>query len=453
MARSKEVFICQNCAASSPKWQGQCAACGEWNTLVAEVLARNSRAPRATPPKSGDLSSSLAAEAIVEVPRLPTGSTELDRVLGGGLVPGSVTLIGGDPGIGKSTLMLQAAAALNGSGAVLYATGEESLKQVALRARRLGLEAATARLIAETGVENIVAAASGLAAHVLIVDSIQTMYSERVEAAPGAVSQLRECTAELVRFAKLSGTAVLLVGHVTKEGQIAGPRVLEHMVDTVLYFESDTGSRYRVLRSVKNRFGAANEIGVFAMLEQGLREVTNPSAIFLSRHAEPVPGSVITVMREGTRSLLIEVQVLADIALSANPRRVAVGIDANRLTMLLAVAHRHAGLLLQGHDVFANVVGGVRLAETAGDLAIVMAARSSLMDAPVSNSLIAFGELGLAGEIRPVPFGEERLREAAKHGFKLAIVPEANVPKRSPDGMSVRGVTRLNQALEIFQRR
>jgi DNA repair protein RadA/Sms len=449
MARSKEVFICQNCAASSPKWQGQCAACGEWNTLVAEVSAPNSRAKRASAAKNGDLSSSLAAEAFVEVPRLPTGSTELDRVLGGGLVPGSVTLIGGDPGIGKSTLMLQAAAALNRSGAVLYATGEESLKQVALRARRLGLEATTARLIAETGVENIVAAASLLAAHVLIVDSIQTMYSERVEAAPGAVSQLRECTAELVRFAKLSGTAVLLVGHVTKEGQIAGPRVLEHMVDTVLYFESDTGSRYRVLRSVKNRFGAANEIGVFAMLEQGLREVTNPSAIFLSRHAEPVSGSVITVMREGTRSLLIEVQVLADVALSANPRRVAVGIDANRLTMLLAVAHRHSGLLLQGQDVFANVVGGVRLTETAGDLAIVMAARSSLMDLPVPNSLIVFGELGLAGEIRPVPFGEERLREAAKHGFKQALVPEANVPKRSPDGMSVRGVTSLNQALQL----
>lgn len=451
MARSKEVFICQNCAASSPKWQGQCAACGEWNTLVAEVFAPNARAKRASAAKNGDLSSSLAAEAIVEVPRLPTGSTELDRVLGGGLVPGSVTLIGGDPGIGKSTLMLQAAAALNRSGAVLYATGEESLKQVALRARRLGLEAATARLIAETGVENIVAAASLLAAHVLIVDSIQTMYSERVEAAPGAVSQLRECTAELVRFAKLSGTAVLLVGHVTKEGQIAGPRVLEHMVDTVLYFESDTGSRYRVLRSVKNRFGAANEIGVFAMLEQGLREVTNPSAIFLSRHAEPVSGSVITVMREGTRSLLIEVQVLADVALSASPRRVAVGIDANRLTMLLAVAHRHSGLLLQGQDVFANVVGGVRLTETAGDLAIVMAARSSLMDLPVPNSLIVFGELGLAGEIRPVPFGEERLREAAKHGFKQALVPEANVPKRCPDGMSVRGVTSLNQALQAPQ--
>jgi DNA repair protein RadA/Sms len=451
MPKSKELFICQNCGASSPKWQGQCAGCGEWNTLLAELSsaiprrpARSSRAPRS------DRSSSLAAEALVEQARLTTGSTELDRVLGGGLVPGSVTLIGGDPGIGKSTLMLQAAAALQPSGPVLYATGEESLSQVALRGRRLGVEAATARLLAETCVEVIVGAASGLGARALIVDSIQTMYSERIDAAPGAVSQLRECTAELVRFAKMSGTAVLLIGHVTKEGQIAGPRVLEHMVDTVLYFESDTGSRFRVLRSVKNRFGAANEIGVFAMLEQGLREVKNPSAIFLSRHAEPVPGSVITVMREGTRSLLIEVQVLADAALGANPRRVAVGIDGNRLTMLLAVAHRHAGLQLQGQDVFANVVGGVRLAETAGDLAIVMAARSSLRDVPLPNSLIAFGELGLAGEIRPVPFGEERLREAAKHGFTLAVVPEANVPKRPPDGMSVRGVTRLNQALDAL---
>jgi DNA repair protein RadA/Sms len=451
MPKSKEVFICQNCGASSPKWQGQCAGCGEWNTLVAEVQSTTTRKPPVSirVPRT-DVSSSLAAEAIVEQSRLTTGSTELDRVLGGGLVPGSVTLIGGDPGIGKSTLMLQAAAALNGLGPVLYTTGEESLKQVALRARRLGLETATARLMAETCVEDIVGAASLLATRVLIVDSIQTMHSERIESAPGAVSQLRECTAELVRFAKASGTAVLLVGHVTKEGQIAGPRVLEHMVDTVLYFESDTGSRYRVLRSVKNRFGAANEIGVFAMVEQGLREVTNPSAIFLSRHAEPVPGSVITVMREGTRSLLIEVQVLADAALGANPRRVAVGIDGNRLTMLLAVAHRHAGLQLQGQDVFANVVGGVRLAETAGDLAIVMAARSSLRDSPVPNSLIAFGELGLAGEIRPVPFGEERLREAAKHGFKSAVVPEANVPKRPPEGMTVRGVTRLAQALDAF---
>jgi DNA repair protein RadA/Sms len=361
-----------------------------------------------------------------------------------------VTLIGCDPGIGKSTLMLQAAAALNAAGPVLYATGEESLQQVALRARRLGLEAATAGLITATGVEEIVAVAAGMAARVLIVDSIQTMRSERVDSAPGAVSQLRECTAELVRFAKASGTAVLLVGHVTKEGQIAGPRVLEHMVDTVLYFESDTGSRFRVLRSVKNRFGAAHEIGVFAMAEQGLREVTNPSAIFLSRHDQPVSGSIITVMREGTRSLLVEVQVLADAALSGNPRRVAVGIDGNRLTMLLAVAHRHAGLKLGGQDVFANVVGGVRLAETAGDLAIVLAARSSLNDVPLPNALIAFGELGLAGEIRPVPFGEERLREAAKHGFKLALVPAANVPKRALEGMTVRGVTRLSDALDAF---
>jgi DNA repair protein RadA/Sms len=448
MAKSKEVYICQNCGTSSPKWQGQCTGCGEWNTLAAEVLHANTTAKRHAKGAPRPALTSLAAEAHTESPRLTTGSTELDRVLGGGLVPGSVTLIGGDPGIGKSTLMLQAAAALNALGPVLYATGEESLKQVALRARRLGLEAATARLIAETGVQDIVAAASALPALALIVDSIQTMRSDTVDAAPGAVSQLRECTAELVRFAKQSGTAVLLVGHVTKEGQIAGPRVLEHMVDTVLYFESDTGSRYRVLRSVKNRFGAANEIGVFAMVEQGLREVTNPSAIFLSHHAEPVPGSVITVMSEGTRSLLLEVQVLADMSLGSNPRRVAVGIDGNRLTMLLAVAHRHGGLMLAGQDIFANVVGGVRLAETAGDLAIVMAARSSLLDKPVSSSLVAFGELGLAGEIRPVPYGEERLREAAKHGFKQAVVPEANVPKRPPEGMTVRGVTRLTQVLD-----
>ena len=335
MARSKEVFVCQSCGGSSPKWQGQCAACGEWNTLVAELQGSGGagrgavRAVRASP------STSLAEQAGVEQPRLLTGSAELDRVLGGGLVAGSVTLIGGDPGIGKSTLMLQSAAALNAAAPSLYATGEESLKQVGLRARRLGLDSAGTRLIAETQVEAIVEAAKSLKARALIVDSIQTMYSDRIDAAPGAVSQLRECTAELVRFAKSSGTAVLLVGHVTKEGQIAGPRVLEHMVDTVLYFESDMGSRYRVLRSVKNRFGAANEIGVFAMLEQGLREVANPSAIFLSRHAEPVSGSAITVMREGTRSLLIEVQVLADGSLGANPRRVAVGIDGNRLTMLL----------------------------------------------------------------------------------------------------------------------
>jgi DNA repair protein RadA/Sms len=421
--------------------------------LVAEVRSGGPGAPGRAVGRSGRLDPpvSLAAEAADEQPRISSGSAELDRVLGGGLVAGSVTLIGGDPGIGKSTLMLQAAAALAAAGPVLYATGEESIKQVALRARRLALADSTARLVAETQVEAIVQTASSLKARALIVDSIQTMYSERIDTAPGAVSQLRECTAELVRFAKTSGTAVLLVGHVTKEGQIAGPRVLEHMVDTVLYFESDTGSRFRVLRSVKNRFGAANEIGVFAMAEQGLREVSNPSAIFLSRHPAPVSGSVITVMREGTRSLLIEVQVLADSSLGSNPRRVAVGIDGNRLTMLLAVAHRHAGLSLQGQDVFANVVGGVRMAETAGDLAIVLAARSSLSDRPLPDSLIAFGELGLAGEIRPVPFGEERLREAAKHGFKAALIPEANVPRRPPEGMTVRGVTRLRDALEGFE--
>jgi DNA repair protein RadA/Sms len=446
MPKHKEVFICQNCGTASPKWQGQCPDCGEWNTLAAEPFSRTARAR----PGARELAtSSLAALAETDQARWSSGSGELDRVLGGGLVPGSVTLLGGDPGIGKSTLMLQAAAALQSGGAVLYATGEESPRQVALRARRLGLAEAAARLLAETCVEDIVAAATAASARVLIVDSIQTMYSRELESAPGAVTQLRECTAALVRYAKTTGTAVLLVGHVTKDGQIAGPRVLEHMVDTVLYFESDTGSRFRVLRSVKNRFGAANEIGVFAMAEQGLREVTNPSAIFLSRHAEPVSGSLITVMREGTRSLLIEVQVLADASLGANPRRVAVGIDGNRLTMLLAVAHRHGGLALHGQDVFANVVGGVRLAETAGDLAIVLAARSSLLDRPVPNSLVVFGELGLAGEIRPVPFGEERLREAAKHGFTQALVPEANVPKRPPAGMSVRGVTRLSQALEL----
>jgi DNA repair protein RadA/Sms len=450
MGKSKEVYVCQNCGGVAPKWQGQCTACGEWNTLLAELTESGAKAGAIVSLAHSPPSSTVAAEACVEQPRFSTGSTELDRVLGGGIVAGSVTLLGGDPGIGKSTLVLQAAAALNAARPVLYATGEESLQQVALRARRLGLAAATARLIAATCVEQIVAASLALKTGILIVDSIQTMYSERIDSAPGAVTQLRECTAELVRHAKGSGTAVLLVGHVTKEGQIAGPRVLEHMVDTVLYFESDTGSRFRVLRSVKNRFGAANEIGVFAMAEQGLREVVNPSAIFLARHGEPVSGSVITVMREGTRSLLIEVQVLADASLGANPRRVAVGIDGNRLTMLLAVAHRHAGLALQAQDVFANVVGGVRLAETAGDLAIVLAARSSLRDVPVSNALVAFGELGLAGEIRPVPFGEERLREAAKHGFTSALVPEANVPRRPLEGMTVRGVTRLREALEAF---
>jgi len=424
-------------------------ACGEWNTLVAE-LAPRSGSPRAgvAMPGAADRARSLTLEATAEQRRFVTGSSELDRVLGGGLVEGSVTLVGGDPGIGKSTLMLQAAAALAAAGPVLYATGEESLGQVALRARRLGLARMTANLVAQTHLESILAEAEGIKARALIIDSIQTVYSDRIEAAPGAVSQLRECTAELVRFAKSRGVAVLLVGHVTKEGQIAGPRVLEHMVDTVLYFESDTGSRFRVLRSVKNRFGAANEIGVFAMAEEGLREVKNPSAMFLSRHEQPVPGSAVTVLREGSRSLLIEVQVLVDESHAANPRRVAVGIDANRLSMLLAVAHRHGGIALHGQDVFANIVGGVRLTETAADLAMVLAARSSLMNQPLPQDLVVFGEIGLAGEIRPVPFGEERVREAAKHGFRRALVPAANAPRKGPADMQVRGIHRLSEALE-----
>jgi DNA repair protein RadA/Sms len=379
--------------------------------------------------------------------RLATGIEELDRVLGGGLVTGSGVLLGGDPGIGKSTLLLQAAAALGNARPVLYATGEESLQQVGLRARRLGLAAPRLRLLAETCVERIIEESTQSHADVLIVDSIQTMATENSESAPGAVSQLRESTAALLAYAKSSGTALLLIGHVTKEGVIAGPRVLEHMVDTVLYFESDSGSRYRVIRAVKNRFGAANEIGVFAMVEGGLKEVRNPSAIFLSRHETPASGSVITVMREGTRQLLVEVQVLVDATVLTNPRRVAVGLDQNRIALLLAVLHRHAGIAMHGHDVFANVVGGVRITETAADLPVLLAALSSLKDVPLPQELVAFGEIGLAGEIRPVPYGEERLREAARHGFTRAVIPAANRPRQPIEGLETIAVQRLSEAV------
>ena len=384
--------------------------------------------------------------------RISTGLDELDRVLGGGLVIGSVTLLGGDPGIGKSTLLLQAAVGIGAQTPVLYATGEESLQQVGIRARRLGLQSGVATLIAETSVERVIAEAEGMKAGVAVIDSIQTMASETSDSAPGAVAQLRESAAALVRFAKTSGTAVLLIGHVTKEGVIAGPRVLEHMVDTVLYFESDSGSRYRVVRAVKNRFGAANEIGVFAMSESGLKEVRNPSAIFLSRHETPSAGSIVMVAREGTRPLLVEVQVLVDDSVLANPRRVAVGIDTNRLALLLAVLHRHAGIAMHGHDVFANIVGGVRIGETAVDLPMLLAAVSSLRDRPLPQDLAAFGEIGLAGEVRPVPYGEERVREAAKHGFRTLIVPAANRPKALPAGVEagveIIAVQRLSEALQ-----
>ena len=459
MARPKTSYVCGNCGARTPQWQGQCPACEAWNTL--EVAAsslvgsgqRRSSAGRgvgavaATGPATSRTVTEIAQERDV---RAATGIGELDRVLGGGLVAGSVVLLGGDPGIGKSTLLLQAADALSRERPVLYVSGEESVRQVASRAQRLGLEAASLRLGAETRVETVIEEAVAARAEVLVVDSIQTMQTELSESSAGSAVQVRESAARLVRFAKESGTAVLLIGHVTKEGQIAGPRILEHMVDTVLYFESDPASRFRVVRAVKNRFGSANELGVFAMAEQGLREVRNPSAIFLSRHPQPVAGSVVTVVREGSRPLLVEVQALADDAQGMNPRRVAVGFESSRLALLLAVLHRHGGISTAGRDVFVNVVGGVRIGETSADLPAVLAVLSSVRDRPVAVDTVCFGELGLTGEIRPVPFGEERLREAAKQGFKRALVPAANVPRKgaSIDGLEVEGVARLQEALE-----
>jgi DNA repair protein RadA/Sms len=381
--------------------------------------------------------------------RAVSGIGELDRVLGGGLVAGSVTLLGGDPGIGKSTLLLQASDALSRERTVLYASGEESVRQVALRASRLGLTSGSLRLLAETRVETILQEAAATRATVLVADSIQTMHTDLSESSPGSAVQVRDSAARLVRFAKDSGTSVLIIGHVTKEGLIAGPRILEHMVDTVLYFESDPASRFRVVRAVKNRYGAANEIGVFAMAEQGLKEVRNPSAIFLSRHEVAVPGSVVTVAREGSRPLLVELQALVDDAQGTSPRRVAVGFESSRLALLLAVLHRHGGISTSGQDVFVNVVGGVRIGETAADLPAVLAVLSSLRNRPVAADTVCFGELGLTGEVRPVPFGEERLREAAKQGFGRAIVPSANLPRRPVEGLSVEGVARLEQALAL----
>ncbi len=383
----------------------------------------------------------------MDEPRIATGLEELDRVLGGGLVLGSVTLLGGDPGIGKSTLLLQAGDALSRAISTVYVTGEESLHQVALRARRLGVVSDSLQLLAETSVETIIERAQQARVRVLVIDSIQTMFAANVESSPGSASQVRESAAALVRFAKATGVSVLLIGHVTKEGAIAGPRILEHMVDTVLYFESDAGSRFRLVRAVKNRFGAANEVGVFAMTEAGLKEVRNPSAIFLSQHSQAVAGSAIMVAREGSRPMLIEVQALTDDAQGMNPRRVAVGVEANRLALLLAVLHRHGGVSTGGRDVFLNVVGGVRISETAADLPAVLATVSSVEDRPLADRLVCFGELGLAGEVRPVPYGEERLREAAKHGFVRAIVPESNKPRRGIDGLEVIGVERLADAL------
>jgi DNA repair protein RadA/Sms len=449
MARQRKVFVCGECGTRVLRWQGQCPGCEAWNSLEEGTDRPGGPARRGGYAGQAPRLLGEVGDAPDEI-RTRIGIGELDRVLGGGLVAGSVVLLGGDPGIGKSTLLLQAADRLAGQVGALYVTGEESLRQVALRARRLGLAGGALQVLAETCLETLLERAREIGPAAMVVDSIQTVYSETLESAPGAVGQLRECTARLVGFAKQSGIAVFMVGHVTKEGVIAGPRVLEHMVDTVLYFESDPGSRMRIVRAVKNRFGAANEIGVFAMTEDGLREVRNPSAIFLSGQPEPVSGSAVMVAREGSRPLLLEVQALVDGSYGGNPRRVAVGLDQGRLAMLLAVLHRHAGIAMYDQDVFVSVVGGVRVAETAADLAVLLAALSSLRDARVPRDLVTFGEVGLAGEIRPVPFGEERLREAAKHGFKRAVVPTANAPRAAVPGLEVVPVTRLVEAIEAI---
>jgi DNA repair protein RadA/Sms len=451
MAKAKILYVCSTCGASQTKWAGQCADCGEWNTLI-EGIAQSTPDQRSfTPGIKTDTRIQTIGDVELEAEeRTTTGIGELDRVLGGGLVHGSVTLIGGDPGIGKSTLLTQTMAALSKDMPCLYVTGEESLQQVSLRAKRLGLGDNGLNLLSATCVENIITLAAKQQPRVMVIDSIQTIYTEALSSAPGAVGQVRESAAQLVRFAKQTGTALFLVGHVTKEGTLAGPRVLEHMVDTVLYFEGDSGERYRMIRAVKNRFGAVNELGVFAMTDAGLKPVSNPSAIFLSRHDQPVPGSIITVTREGSRPLLIEVQALVDESHSSNPRRICLGLDANRLTMLLAVMHRHGGIALYDQDVFVNVVGGVRVTETGADAALLLSALSSFRNRPLPNDLITFGEIGLAGEVRPVPNGQERLREAAKHGFKQAIIPKANMPKKNErvEGLQVTPVQRVSELVD-----
>ncbi|ROO37459.1 DNA repair protein RadA [Salinisphaera orenii] len=454
MARNKTVFVCESCGASHAKWAGQCADCGAWNTLTESVAAAPAKPGAAAPASFADTAprvERLDAIRPTETARTATGMSELDRVLGGGLVPGSVILIGGDPGIGKSTLLLQVLTQLSSAIPALYVTGEESLEQVHLRAQRLGVDRAELAVLAETCVERVLALAKPQAPRLVVIDSVQTVFSQALSSAPGTVSQVRESAGMLVRFAKATGTALILVGHVTKEGTIAGPRVLEHMVDTVLYFEAEASSRFRVIRAVKNRFGAVNELGVFAMSNSGLKQVTNPSAIFLSRHDQAVPGSAVMVTREGSRPMLVEVQALVDGSQLHNPRRVALGPDSQRLAMLLAVLHRHGGIGLGDQDVFVNVVGGMRVSETAADLPVVLAALSSFRDRPLGERLVVFGELGLAGEIRPVPGGEDRLAEAAKHGFTRAIVPRANAPKSGRVGeLEVVGVSRLADAIDAM---
>jgi DNA repair protein RadA/Sms len=451
VAKAKSVYACTECGAQTPKWQGQCPGCGAWNTLVeslAEAPPRHRFAGVARP----SALQRLAEVAAKESQRLPTGIGELDRALGGGLVAGQVVLIGGDPGIGKSTLLLQALARLSAETSALYVSGEESAEQVALRAQRLQLDCGGLQVLAEIQLERIVEALAAAKPRVAVVDSIQTLYTEALTSAPGSVAQVRECVAQLARFAKQSGTVIVQVGHVTKEGALAGPRVVEHIVDTVLYFEGDTQQSFRVVRAFKNRFGAVNELGVFAMTDRGLKGVSNPSALFLSRHSGEAAGSCIMVTQEGTRPLLVEIQALVDAAHAPNPRRLGVGIEQNRLAMLLAVLHRHAGIACTDQDVFVNAVGGVRIAEPAADLPILLAVVSSLTDRPLAPKLVVFGEVGLAGEVRPAPRGQERLKEAAKLGFTEAIVPKGNAPRQPIDGLEVITVDRLADAIVRFRK-
>jgi len=450
MAKARSVYSCTECGGESPKWQGQCPHCGAWNTLL-EGLAESAAKHRFAGGAKTSMLQRLAEVSVSETSHLATGIGEFDRVLGGGLVAGQVVLIGGDPGVGKSTLLLQALAQMSAGHKAVYVSGEESAEQVALRAQRLQLDCGRLELLAEIQLERILGALEKAKPVIAVLDSIQTLYSEQLSSAPGSVAQVRECVAHLARYAKQSGTVVVLVGHVTKEGALAGPRVVEHIVDTVLYFEGDTHQSFRLIRAFKNRFGAVNELGVFAMTDRGLRGVSNPSAIFLSQHAREVAGSCVLVTQEGTRPLLVEIQALVDAAHAPNPRRLTVGLEQNRLAMLLAVLHRHAGIACYDQDVFVNAVGGVRISEPAADLAVLLAIVSSLVDKPLPDKLAVFGEVGLAGEVRPAPRGQERLKEAAKLGFTRVVIPRANQPKQRIDGLEIIAVERVADAIARFR--
>ena len=448
MAKAKTAYVCAECGASALQWFGTCPSCGAVGTLTETAVEKQTGHRYAA-----EATKAVTLEAVdaKELDRIPSGQGELDRALGGGLVGGQVALLGGDPGIGKSTLLLQALHAVSANLPALYVSGEESTEQIALRARRLALQSGALRLLAETQLERILATLESAKPRVAVIDSIQTLWSDTLQSAPGSVAQVRECAAQLTRHAKRSGIALLLIGHVTKEGAIAGPRVLEHIVDTVLYFEGDPHSSFRLVRAVKNRFGAVNELGVFAMTEKGLRGVSNPSALFLSTHEKPVSGSCVLVTIEGTRPLLVEIQALVDAAHAPNPRRLSVGLEQNRLAMLLAVLHRHAGIATWEQDVFVNAVGGVRIGEPAADLAVSLAVVSSLTDRPIAEKVAVFGEVGLAGEVRPAPRGQERLREAAKLGFEKVIIPRANQPKAKISGLEVLPVERVDQAVQLLR--